>query len=38
LVDECFRAGGLRFSRPANYISPDDIWRNDCVQVHGRVL
>jgi hypothetical protein len=38
LVDECFRAGGLRFSRPDNYISPDDIWRNDCVQVHGRVL
>ena len=38
LVDECFRAGGLRFSRPDNFISPDDIWRNDCVQVHGRVL
>jgi len=38
LVDECFRAGGLRFSRPDNYISPDDIWRNDCIQVHGRVL
>jgi hypothetical protein len=38
LVDECFRAAGLRFTRPDNYISPDDIWRNDCVALHRRVL
>lgn len=38
LVDECFRAAGVRFTRPDNYISPDDIWRNACVAVQGRVL
>jgi cell wall-associated NlpC family hydrolase len=38
LVDECFRAGGVRFTRPDNYISPDDIWRNASVSVQGRVL
>lgn len=38
LVDECFRAAGVRFNRPDNYISPDDIWRNDCVSIHNRVL
>jgi len=38
LVDECFRAAGVRFTRPDNYISPDDIWRNTCVAVQGRVL
>lgn len=38
LVDECFRAAGVRFTRPDNYISPDDIWRNDVVAVQGRVL
>jgi cell wall-associated NlpC family hydrolase len=38
LVDECFRAAGIRFTRPDNYISPDDIWRNDIVTVQGRVL
>jgi hypothetical protein len=38
LVDECFRAAGIRFTRPDNYISPDDIWRNDVVVVTGRVL
>jgi len=38
LVDECFRAAGVRFSRPDNYVSPDDIWRNDCVEMHRRVL
>jgi cell wall-associated NlpC family hydrolase len=38
LVDECFRAAGIRFDRRDNYISPDDIWRNDCVILHGRVL
>lgn len=38
LVDECFRAAGIRFVRPDNYISPDDIWRNDCVGMHKRVL
>jgi cell wall-associated NlpC family hydrolase len=38
LVDECFHSVGLRFTRPDNYISPDDIWRNECVSVHKRVL
>jgi hypothetical protein len=38
LVDECFRAAGVRFTRPDNYVSPDDIWRNDCVVMHQRVL
>ncbi|MCW5632412.1 MAG: hypothetical protein KIT17_03680 [Rubrivivax sp.] len=38
LVDECFRAAGLRFARPDNYISPDDIWRNGTVAVQGRIL
>jgi hypothetical protein len=38
LIDECFRAAGVRFTRPDNYISPDNIWRNECVSVHGRVL
>jgi hypothetical protein len=38
LVDECFRAAGIRFTRPDNYVSPDDIWRNDTVVVLQRVL
>lgn len=38
LVDECFHAAGRRFTRADNYISPDDIWRNECVSVQGRVL
>jgi hypothetical protein len=38
LVDECFNAAGVKFSRPDNYISPDNIWRNAVVGVQGRVL
>jgi hypothetical protein len=38
LVDECFHSAGVKFTRPDNYISPDDIWRNDCVALHQRVL
>lgn len=38
LVDECYRAAGVKFTRPDNYISPDDIWRNSIVTVQGRVL
>jgi cell wall-associated NlpC family hydrolase len=38
LVDECFHAAGVKFIRPDNYVSPDDIWRNDCVSMHARVL
>jgi cell wall-associated NlpC family hydrolase len=38
LVDECFNAAGIKFTRPDNYISPDDIWRNARVVVQGRVL
>jgi cell wall-associated NlpC family hydrolase len=38
LVDECFNAAGVKFSRPENYISPDDIWRNAKVIVQGRIL
>ena len=38
LVDECFEAAGVKFTRPDNYISPDDIWRNASVAAQGRVL
>jgi hypothetical protein len=38
LADECFRAAGVRFRRSDNYISPDDIWRDDIVVVRQRVL
>jgi cell wall-associated NlpC family hydrolase len=38
LVDECFKAAGVKFKRPDNYISPDDIWRNPCVSLYERVL
>jgi uncharacterized protein YycO len=38
LVDECFNTAGVKFSRPDNYISPDDIWRNAVVVVQGRIL
>ena len=38
LVDECFKAAGVNFTRPDNYISPDDIWRNACVSLYERVL
>ncbi len=38
LVDECYRAAGVRFRRSDNYISPDDIWRDDIVALRGRVL
>ena len=37
LVDECFRAAGIRFTRPDNYISPDDIWCNDCISMAARI-
>ncbi|MBL8307460.1 MAG: hypothetical protein JNM33_12245 [Rubrivivax sp.] len=38
LVDECFNAADVKFTRPDNYISPDDIWRNERVVMQGRVL
>ena len=38
LVDECFRAVGVRFTRPDNYISPQDIWRNEAVTMQARIL
>jgi cell wall-associated NlpC family hydrolase len=38
LVDECYRAAGVRFARRDNYISPDDIWRDPGVRVLARVL
>ena len=38
LVDECFRAAGVRFKRPDNYISPQDIWRNESVAMRARIL
>jgi Permuted papain-like amidase enzyme, YaeF/YiiX, C92 family len=38
LVDECFNAAGVKFSRPDNYISPDDIWRNTNVVIKGRAM
>jgi len=38
LVDECFRAAGVRFTRPDNCISPQDIWRNGSVAMQARIL
>ena len=38
LVDECFRAAGVRFRHPDNFVSPEDIWRDDVVSLHARVL
>jgi hypothetical protein len=38
LVDECYRAAGVRFARRDNYISPDDIWRDPGVRMLARVL
>jgi cell wall-associated NlpC family hydrolase len=38
LVDECFRAAGVRFRHPDNYVSPQDIWRDDAVVLRARVL
>ena len=38
LVDECCRAAGIRFTRPDNYISPQDIWRNQAVTLQARIL
>lgn len=38
LVDECFHSAGVKFTRPDNYVSPDNIWCNDCVSMHTRVL
>jgi cell wall-associated NlpC family hydrolase len=38
LVDECFRAAGVRFARSDNYISPQDIWRDPAVTMIARVL
>jgi cell wall-associated NlpC family hydrolase len=38
LVDECYRAAGVRFVRSDNYISPQDIWRDPSVTLFARVL
>ena len=38
LVDECYRAAGVRFARRDKYISPDDIWRDPSVSMVARVL
>ena len=38
LVDECYRAAGVRFARRDNYISPDDIWRDPSVSMVARAL
>jgi cell wall-associated NlpC family hydrolase len=38
LVDECYRAAGVRFARRDNYISPQDIWRDPSVSMVARVL
>jgi cell wall-associated NlpC family hydrolase len=37
LVDECYRAAGVKFKRRDNYISPDDIWRDPGVTMLARV-
>jgi cell wall-associated NlpC family hydrolase len=38
LVDECYRAADVRFTRRDNYISPHDIWRDPRVRLLARVL
>jgi cell wall-associated NlpC family hydrolase len=38
LVDECYRAAGVRFARRDNYVSPEDIWRDGTVQRVARIL
>jgi cell wall-associated NlpC family hydrolase len=38
LVDECFRAAGVHFARPDNYVSPQDIWRDRSVLLQARIL
>ena len=38
LVDECYRAAGVRFARSDNFISPQDIWRDPVVALLARVL
>jgi len=38
LVDECYRAAGVKFARRDNYISPEDIWRDPQVAMTARVL
>jgi cell wall-associated NlpC family hydrolase len=38
LVDECFRAAGVRFARSDNYLSPQDIWSDPKVALLARVL
>ena len=37
LVDECYRASGVRVVRRDNYISPDDIWRDPVVRLLARI-
>jgi hypothetical protein len=37
LVDECFRAAGVKFKRRDNYISPDDIWSDAVVSKIARI-
>lgn len=37
LVDECFRAAGVRFARSDNYISPNDIWKDRMVSAVARI-
>jgi hypothetical protein len=37
LVDECYRAAGVKFKRRDNFISPDDIWRDPVVSQIARI-
>jgi cell wall-associated NlpC family hydrolase len=37
LVDECYRAAGVKFKRRDNFISPDDIWRDPVVSQIVRI-
>jgi cell wall-associated NlpC family hydrolase len=37
LVDECYRAAGVKFKRRDNFISPDDIWRDAVVSKVARI-
>jgi hypothetical protein len=37
LVDECYRAAGVKFKRRDNFISPDDIWRDSVVSKIARI-
>jgi hypothetical protein len=37
LVYECFKQAGYQFSHADDYVSPEDVWRDDSVSLLARV-